>query len=96
MNREELKQEAEEKYIKRLKQDGIEVEYRNETYNDGYLDAAEPREERISVLEKENTDLRGKLIFLSNLFKAWQKEFDKAEQFLKDSEVRDDGTHSTT
>jgi len=53
MTREELEKEAEEKYNERLKQNGIKVKYKNETYIDGYLDSAEPREKRIEELEKK-------------------------------------------
>ena len=53
MNKEELKQEAEEKYNERLRQNGIKVEYKNETYIDGYLDSAEPREKKITELEAQ-------------------------------------------
>ena len=58
MTKEELVKEAEEKYIKRLKQNGCNVEYKNETYIDGYLDSAEPREKRIVELEAEVNRLK--------------------------------------
>jgi chromosome segregation ATPase len=50
MTKEELKQEAEDKYNERLRQNGYKVDYKNETYIDGYVDSAEPREKEIKSL----------------------------------------------
>ena len=53
MTKEELEKEACEGYIKRIRQVGVKDNYRNQTYNDGYLDGAEPREKRIAELEAQ-------------------------------------------
>lgn len=60
MAKEEFKKEAEEKYNERLKQNGYKIEYRNETYIDGYIDSAEPREKRIAELEAEVKEWKDK------------------------------------
>lgn len=62
MTKEELEKEAEEKYNKRLKQNGYKIEYRNETYIDGYLDSAEPREKHIKHLEESLLDVTEKSV----------------------------------
>lgn len=56
MNKEELKQEAEEKYFnhKMMEFQGF---YNRHYYYLGYLDSAEPREKRIAELEKEIAEL---------------------------------------
>ena len=56
MTKEELKQEAEEKYHnhKMMEFQGF---YNRHYYYLGYLDSAEPREKRIAELEKENAEL---------------------------------------
>ena len=56
MNKEELKQEAEEKYFnhKMMEFQGC---YNRHYYYLGYLDSAEPREKRIAELEKEIAEL---------------------------------------
>lgn len=53
MDKEELKQEAEESYIRRLRQANIEQDYRNDTYNDGYIDGVESREREIIELKEK-------------------------------------------
>lgn len=50
MTKEDLIKEAEEGYIKRIRRVGVMGNYRNQTYNDGYLDGAEPREKQIAEL----------------------------------------------
>lgn len=59
MTKEELKQEAEEKYFnhKMMEFQGF---YNRHYYYLGYLDSAEPREKRIAELEKENAQLKSK------------------------------------
>lgn len=56
MTKEELKQEAEEKYLnhKMMEFQGF---YNRHYYYLGYLDSAEPREKRIAELEKEIAEL---------------------------------------
>ena len=56
MTKEELKQEAEEKYFnhKMMEFQGF---YNRHYYYLGYLDSAEPREKRIAELEKEIAEL---------------------------------------
>ena len=66
MTKEDIRRESEEKYNERLKQIGYKIKYKDETYNDGYLDGAEPREKRITELEEKNADLIGKVAFLEN------------------------------
>ena len=56
MTKEELKQEAEEKYFKHKMAD-FQGFYNRHYYYLGYLDSAEPREKRIAELEKENAEL---------------------------------------
>ena len=53
MTKEELEKEACEGYIKRIRQVGVKDNYRNQTYNDGYLDGAEPREKYIAELKAQ-------------------------------------------
>ena len=80
MTKEKLKQEAEEKYNERLKQNGIKVEYRNGTYVDGYMDSAEPREKRIEELEEENKVLAQNLEDTEILNKTYEKRFKDLEK----------------
>lgn len=54
MTKEELRQEAQESYTKLLRQINCGQDYNCETYNDGYIAGAEPREKRIEELEEEN------------------------------------------
>lgn len=56
MTKEELKQEAEEKYFNHEMAD-FQGFYNRHYYYLGYLDSAEPREKRIAELEKENAEL---------------------------------------
>ena len=60
MTREELKQEAEEKYFNHKMMD-FQGFYPRHYYRLGYLESAEPREKRIAELEKENAELQEKL-----------------------------------
>ena len=62
MTKEELEKEACEGYIKRIRQVGVKDNYRNQTYNDGYLDGAEPREKRIAELEAQIEKMKSALI----------------------------------
>ena len=78
MTKEELEKEAEAKYNERLKQNGYNVEYRNETYIDGYLDSAEPREKQIQIdaeqiraLQKQNGELTDELKTLRESMKDY-------------------------
>ena len=57
MTKEELKQEAEEKYFNYEMAD-FQGFYNRHYYYLGYLDSAEPREKRITELEEENAELR--------------------------------------
>lgn len=91
MDSKQLKQEAEEKYAERLEKAGFKVNIKNETYIDGYLDSAEPRELKIAELERENTELREKLK-PENCLKLLAKEgyvrftsdqLDKAKDIMK-------------
>lgn len=63
MTKEELKQEAEEKYFnhKMMEFQGF---YNRHYYYLGYLDSAEPREKRIAELEKEIAELEEKISVL--------------------------------
>ena len=56
MTKEELKQEAREKYHNHKIMDFKDF-YNRHYYYLGYLDSAEPREKRIAELEKENAEL---------------------------------------
>ena len=56
MTKEELKQEAEEKYYS-YKMADFQGFYNRHYYYLGYLDSAEPREKRIAELERENAEL---------------------------------------
>lgn len=81
MIREELKQEAEERANKFIEINfnepdnyGSEKEVGHFSYYTGYLAGAEPREERIAALDKENGKLEGKLSDL-------QSEYIELENF---------------
>ena len=89
MDSEQLRQEAEEKYNERLKQNGIAVEYKNETYIDGYLDSAEPRERKIAEAKKIIKDLLDTQYRLDPYRDIFKDRIAAAEQFI--SEVESDG-----
>ena len=59
MTKEELKQEAREKYHNHKIMD-FQGFYNRHYYYLGYLDSAESREKRIEELEKENAELKEK------------------------------------
>lgn len=67
MTKEELLKEAEEKYNERLKQIGYKIKYRDETYIDGYLDGAGPR-------EKENAELNEQVLYLKDNLRVARKD----------------------
>ena len=93
MTKEELVKEAKEKYIKRLKQNGCNVEYKNETYIDGYLDSAEPREKLLQEKNKKIAELESQLsLKIINCIKSHlckqDEDYDKAiisPKFLSDT-----------
>lgn len=89
MNREELEKEAEEKYNERLKQNDIKSEYRNQTYNDGYIDGAEPRERYIEELKLKIKYLTQHLEpqVMTALFEQIEEEV-KHEQKVKELETQ--------
>ncbi len=77
MTKEDLEKEAEEGYIKRIRQVGVMGNYRNQTYNDGYVDGAESREKQIAVLserviqlQKDKGDLIDKLTKAKEIIKT--------------------------
>lgn len=92
MDSKQLRQEAEEKYAERLEKAGFKVNIKNETYIDGYLDSAEPRELKIAELERENTELREKLkpenclklLAKKGYVKFTSDQLDKAKKIIKD------------
>lgn len=86
MDSEQLRQEAEEKYNERLKQDGITVEYKNETYIDGYLDSAEPREHKIAEAKKIIKDLLDTQYRLDPYRDIFKDRIAAAEQFISEVE----------
>ena len=53
MDKEELRKEAQESYIKLLRQNNCGQDYNCEIYNDGYIAGAESREKRIAELEEK-------------------------------------------
>ena len=59
MKKEELEKEAKEKYHSHKTID-FQGFYNHHYYYLGYVESAEPREERIAALEKENTDLKNR------------------------------------
>ncbi len=68
-----------EKYNERLKQIGYKIKYRDESYIDGYLDSAEPREAQLVKAKK----LLNKWLY----FHAGHKDYpsplqSETEQFL--------------
>lgn len=91
MTKEELKEEA-EGFAKRtylLHQDGLNARI------DGYIAGAEPREEKIAILEKENAELKEQNIkdcenfnkTVSETKKQWNKEhyqLAKAKEIIKE------------
>lgn len=95
MDKEELKQEAEEKYNERLKQNGIKVEYRNGTYVDGYMDSAEPREKRIEELEATNKKISDECHKLVDSLEKEQKENAELEYQLTHRNCLDCSNHSS-
>lgn len=89
MNSEQLKQEAEEKYAERLEKAGFKVNIKNETYIDGYLDSAEPRELKIAEAKKIIKDLLDTQYRLDPYRDIFKDRIAAAEQFI--SEVENDG-----
>lgn len=92
MIKEELEQEAEEKYNERLKQIGYKIKYRDETYIDGYLDGAEPREKRIEELVATNKKISDECHKLVDSLENVQKENAELKaDFLKSCKVKEQG-----
>ena len=89
MKKDELEKEAQEKYNERLKQNGCNIEYRNETYIDGYLDSAEPREERIADLENRNQELLESCEGATMMYKDLQKSKEIIKKLLHTLENKD-------
>ena len=86
MTKEELKQEAREKYHnhKIMEFQGF---YNRHYYYLGYLDSAEPREKRIAELEKENAELKANNQFLNNLVREKeQRGLEIQEDLLRENE----------
>ena len=86
MTKEELKQEAREKYHnhKIMEFQGF---YNRHYYYLGYLDSAEPREKRIAELEKEIAELKANNQFLNNLVREKeQRGLEIQEDLLRENE----------
>lgn len=91
MTKEELEKEATEYALEW----GDKTDGTYACCRDGYLAGAEPREERIAELGKENAELKETVIKMNNVITETFSNLTKAKSIIKDYKIVAESDHTT-